>query len=222
MLLKMAGLPYRTDPTGFRRAPKGKLPYIDDAGTIVADSTFIRRHLESKYGIDFDRDLSARSRAVAWSVEKMLEEHLYWAIVHARWMIKDNFARGPALFFDFAPAPLRPLMRTMVRRQVRKALHAQGFGRHARPEIEALGVRSVQALADILGGNPYLFGSEPCGADATAYAFVSGVLCPVFETPLRTAAESCPNLVAYSRRVQARYYPDLVAAAAAQLDETYT
>jgi hypothetical protein len=33
---------YQTDPTGFRRAPKGKLPYIDDDGERIADSTFIR------------------------------------------------------------------------------------------------------------------------------------------------------------------------------------
>src|SRR5919108_3600051 len=58
MLLKLSGLPYRTDTTGFRRAPKGKLPYIDDDGTIVADSTFIRRHLEQKHRIDFDPGLS--------------------------------------------------------------------------------------------------------------------------------------------------------------------
>ena len=55
VLLKMAGMPYRVDLSGLSRAPKGKLPYIDDDGTIVADSTFIRRHLEQGRGIDFDR-----------------------------------------------------------------------------------------------------------------------------------------------------------------------
>ena len=35
-LLSMAGLPYRTDTGGFRKAPKGKLPYIDDEGKRVA------------------------------------------------------------------------------------------------------------------------------------------------------------------------------------------
>ena len=39
VLLKMAGLPFRTDTGGFRKAPKGKLPSIDDEGEIVADST---------------------------------------------------------------------------------------------------------------------------------------------------------------------------------------
>jgi len=48
VLLKMAGVPYRTDTTGFRKAPKGKLPYIEDGGEIISDSTFIRFHLEKK------------------------------------------------------------------------------------------------------------------------------------------------------------------------------
>jgi glutathione S-transferase len=59
VLLKMTGLEFRTAANGLRKAPKRKLPYIDDGGTILADSTFIRWHIEKKYGFDFDRDLSA-------------------------------------------------------------------------------------------------------------------------------------------------------------------
>src|SRR5512132_2110713 len=98
VLLKMAGLAYRTDTTGFRQAPKGKLPYIDDDGEQVADSTFIRWHLENKYRIDFDKGLSAEQRAVAWAFEKMAEDHLYWALVDARWFDEANFAKGPKNF----------------------------------------------------------------------------------------------------------------------------
>lgn len=37
VLLKMSGLTFQRDDTGFNKAPKGKLPYIDDNGTIIAD-----------------------------------------------------------------------------------------------------------------------------------------------------------------------------------------
>jgi len=77
-LLKMAQLPYRTDSGGFSKAPKGKLPYIEDDGTIIADSTFIRWHLEKKYRIDFDRGLDAAQKATGWAFEKMIEDNLYW------------------------------------------------------------------------------------------------------------------------------------------------
>ena len=71
MLLKLAGLDYRTDTHGFSKAPKGKLPYVADGDEIIADSTFIRWHLEKKYGIDFDSGLDAAQRATAWAFEKM-------------------------------------------------------------------------------------------------------------------------------------------------------
>lgn len=208
LLLKMAGLPYRTDASGFKKAPKGKLPYIDDDGERIADSTFIRWHLENKHGADFDRGLSREQRAIAWAFEKMTEDHLYWAVLDARWMDDENFANGPRAFFRVVPAPMRPFVISMVRRDVRKKLHGHGMGRHNTEEICALGTRSIDAIAAYLGAKPYFMGGEPTGADATIFAFVAGVLCPRFETPLRTAAEAHGNLKAYVGRMTARFYPD--------------
>jgi hypothetical protein len=33
---------------------------------VIADSTFIRAHIERKYGFDFDAGLSQQGRAQAW------------------------------------------------------------------------------------------------------------------------------------------------------------
>jgi glutathione S-transferase len=208
VLLKMANLPYRTDTTGFRRAPKGKLPFIDDDGLLIADSTFIRWHIESKHGVDFDRGLSAQARAVAWAFEKMVEDHLYWALVDARWMDDGNFRKGPLVFFERVPAPLRPLVVRMIRRQVRRSLHAHGLGRHTPGEIARLATRGVDAIADYLADKPFFMGSEQTGVDATIFAFVAGLLCPVFDTPIRAAAERHDNLKRYVGRMTARFYPD--------------
>ena len=208
LLLKMAGLPYRTDPSGLSKAPKGKLPYIEDDGEKIADSTFIRWHLEKKYGVDLDRGLSKEQRAVAWAFEKMAEDHLYWALVDARWTDDANFNRGPRDFFGAVPAPVRPLIVAMIRRQVRKNLRAQGMGRHTQAEIVALGTRSIDAIADYLGQKPFFMGAEPTGVDATTFAFAAGALSPTFDTPLRSAAERHDNLKRYVGRMTARYYPD--------------
>lgn len=207
-LLKMADLPYRADTAGFAKAPKGKLPYIDDDGEIVADSTFIRWHIEKKYGIDFDRGLEPEQRAIAWAFGKMAEDHLYWAVVDGTWNDDANFAKGPAMFFQKIPAPVRPLVVRMIRRRVLKNLHAHGMGRHSRSEIAALGTRAIDAIADFLGSKPFFMGAEPTGADATMFAFTAGVLCPLFEMPLRTAAERHHNLKSYAARMTARFYPD--------------
>lgn len=216
-LLKMANLPYRADTTGFAKAPKGKLPYIEDDGEIIADSTFIRWHVENKYGIDFDRGLAPEQRAIAWAFEKMAEDHLYWAAVDARWLDDANFAKGPATFFRGVPAPVRPLVIRLIRRRVRKNLHAHGMGRHSRNEIVALGTRAIDAIADFLGSKPFFMGAEPTAVDATMFAFAAGILCPVFETPLRTAAERHPNLKRYVGRMTARYYPDYAEMAGCQV-----
>jgi len=208
VLLKMAGLPYVVDTGGFSKAPKGKLPYIVDDGEIVGDSTFIRWHVEKKYGVDFDRGLDAEQRAIAWALEKMLDEHLYFALVHTRWVDDANFDKGPRDFFRKLPAPIRPFLIPMIRRQVRRALHAQGMGRHSPQEIVKLGTRSIDAAASILGTKPFMMGAEPSAVDATAFAFIAGALCPVFETELRTAAERHDNLKRYVGRMTARFYPE--------------
>jgi glutathione S-transferase len=208
VLLKMAGLTYRTDTNGFRQAPKGKLPYIEDDGERIGDSTLIRLHIEKKYQIDFDRGLSPEQRAISWAFEKMAEEHIYWALVYERWIDDDNFARGPRKFFAKVPAPVRPIIIPLIRRKIGRALHAQGTGRHSREEIVELATRSLEAVATYLAHKPFFMGAEPTGVDATMFAFAAGLLCPQFTSELRSAAERQENLKRYVGRMTARYYPD--------------
>jgi glutathione S-transferase len=207
MLLKLSGLPYESTTRGFGKAPKGKLPYISDGETVVADSTLIRLYLEQKYQIDFDRALSARDRGVAWSVEKMLEDHMYWIMVYWRWLNEENFARGPRHFFKRAPALIRPLAEKFVLRRIRGTLHQHGIGRHSEAETTAMAARGIDALAQILGDNRYFLGAQTCGADATVFAFVACTLTPVFQSPVRDKMASAANLVAYHDRMMKEFFP---------------
>ena len=63
--LRMAGLAYRKEKARPPASPKGQLPYIVDDAESVADSTFIRAHIEGKYDFDFDAPLSLQARAQA-------------------------------------------------------------------------------------------------------------------------------------------------------------
>lgn len=208
MLLKLSGLPYRLATGDVRKAPKHKLPYIDDDARQIADSTFIRFHLEQAHGIDFDRPLNAAEKATAWAFEKMVEDHLYWLFVHERWVDDENFARGPARFFQRVPAVMRPVVVAMIRRSVRKSLHAQGTGRHSHDEMVRLATRDLVAMADFLADKDYFMGAEPTAVDATIFAFTAGALCPIFDSPMRASAERHDNLRRYAARMTARYYPD--------------
>lgn len=217
--LKMAGLAYRKEIATPATAPKGKLPYIDDAGERVADSTFIRAHLEQKYGVDLDAGLDRAERAQSWALERLLEDHLGWATTHARWMLPQNFERGPARWFDQAPAEQRDGLKSALLGRVSDALRVQGIGRHTLEEVTDLGGRSLWAASVLLADKPYLMGERPTAVDATAFAMLAGLLTPWFDSPLRRRAEALPNLPAYVERMMGRYYPEhpwtpLLAAAA--------
>jgi glutathione S-transferase len=178
--LKMAGVAYRKVAAIPPQAPNGKLPYIHDGEEAIGDSTFIRAHIERTRGVDLDRGLDARQRAESWAIERLLEDHLYFAMVWFRWIDPDK----------------------------RADLHAQGIGRHAPTQIATLGERSIDALARLLGERSYFMGEHPSAVDATALGVLASVATPFFDTPLRRAVEARPNLIAYVARMMQRYYPE--------------
>jgi glutathione S-transferase len=206
--LKMAGLSYRKEMAMPPASPKGQLPFIDDDGERIADSTFIRAHLEGKYGFDFDAPLSLQARAEAWAFERMIEHHVYWALVGARWVDAVNFAKGPSHFFDGAPEHLRDKLREDAQFRVAENYLLSGLGRHAPEEDVDLAVRSLFALSVQLGDKAFLMGDTPCGTDATAFGALAGILTPFFDSPLRRRAEQFGNLNAYVDRLMAQYFPE--------------
>jgi glutathione S-transferase len=206
--LKMAGLTYQKQKAMPNASPKGQLPYIADEADTIADSTFIRAHIEGKYGFDFDAPLNLQQRAQAWAFERMIEHHLYWALVGARWVNPENFAKGPSHFFDGAPAHMREKLREDAQFRVAENYLISGLGRHAPNEDVDLAVRSLLSLSVQLGDRAYLMGDTPCGADATAFGMLAGILTPFFDSPLRERTQQFGNLVAYVDRMMGRYYPE--------------
>ncbi len=205
--LKMAKLPFRFERARPPEAPKGKIPFIRDGDLVLGDSVFILDHLKRAHGVDLDDHLSEAQRSVGWALERMLEDHLYWAIVHARWAIDENFDKGPSQFFAGAPDDV-----VRQRREgMKQVLHGQGFGRHDDAEIADLATRDFAAASALLGDKPYLFGETPCSMDATLFAFTASAATPFFHSSIRQAAERFPNLVAYQWRVMDRYYEPALA-----------
>ena len=201
--LRMAGLPYEKRRGSREESPKGQAPYVDAGGVRIADSTFIRGFLERTYGIDFDEGLSPEQRATAWAIERMMENHYGWTLAKERWLDPVNFAKGPAHFFDGAPAGVREEVQAEVQRRVQGTI-----GRHSDLETVALGVRSLAAVAAILADKRFLFGDRPCGADATVFALLAATYTPFFEGELKRRAEGFGTLVAYVDRLMARFYPE--------------
>ena len=206
--LRMAGLAYEC-PRGadLRKAPKGKMPYIEDEGAVVADSSFIIDHLKRKYGDPLDSHLGAAERAAALAVQRLFEENTYWAVLYFRWFEEAGWAHTRAAFFDWMKPPLKWIVPMVARHLVRKELHGHGMGRHTRDEIVAIGMKDLTAAADFLGDKPYFMGVQPSSLDATGYAFLANVLWAPYETPLKLHAQKRPQLESYCQRMKQRYYP---------------
>jgi glutathione S-transferase len=206
--LRMAEIAYRKEFGGLEKSPKHKLPYIEDDGLIVADSTFIRTHIERTRGIDLDEGLNVRQRAEAWAIERMLEDHFCWTMVHDRWIDDENFRRGPATFFRNVPEANRVAVEQEVRGQVAANLYGQGIGRHNPAERLELANRSLSALAVLLGDKPFMMADHPTSVDAFAFAVLVGQMSPTFEGAHRQAVETYGAFDPYVRRMAARFYPE--------------
>ena len=205
--LKMSGLPFNLERAVRTDAPKGKIPFIRDGDLVLGDSVFILDHLRQTHGVELDTWLTPEQRSLGWALERMLEDHLYWAIVHARWAIDENFEKGPSQFFAGAPEEAKRAGQAGMK----QVLHGQGFGRHANEEVADLATRDFAAASKLLGDKPFLFGDTPCGVDATLFAFTAAAATPFFDSSIRQAAESFPNLVAYQWRMMDRYYEPAMA-----------
>ena len=208
LYLRMAGLPYRNRYTlELHRAPKGKLPWIDDDGTAVADSGLIIDYLKRKFGDTLDGDLTPLQRARALAITRLLEEHLYWTVLHDRWIALSGWKMTRPAVFGALPWPLRVIVPWVARRGIRAELRGHGMGRHTPEQIHALGVADIDALAALLGDEAYLLGAQASSVDAIAAAFLANILLVPLETPIKAAAAGHPNLVAYCQSMTQQYFP---------------
>ena len=208
LYLRMAGLPYQNRYTlELHRAPKGKLPWIADEETVIADSGFIIEYLKRKYGDPLDGKLSEMQRAQGLAITRLFEEHLYWAVLHDRWLTAAGWELTRQAFFGGMKWPLRMIVPWVARRGIRAELHGHGLGRHLPEQIRALGVADIHALAALLGDKTYFLDEQPTSTDAVAGAFLANVLMVPFETPIKSAAAGHGNLVAYCQRMAQRYFP---------------
>lgn len=206
--LRMAELPFQVVGTNaMKKAPKGKMPYIEDGGQAIGDSNLVIAYLRDTYGDRLDGHLSAAEKAVALAMGRMIDENLYWTIVYGRW--EDPIA-WPAVkreYFGDLPPILRSVIPEIARQSTRKNLFGHGMGRHTAAEIYQIGKTDIAALADFLGDKPFFMGDRPSSLDATAYGVLANILWMPLASPLTDYAQARPNLGAFCDRMKARYYP---------------
>jgi len=205
--LRIASLPFSiemmSDP---RRAPKRKLPFIEDNGKIMADSSLIIAGLKGQYRVLLDAHLNKSQENFALALQRLIEEHLYWSIVYSRWIDSAGWPLTRSAYFGYLPFPVRAFVPACVRNQMKKALYGQGMGRHLPEEIYRLGKQGISVLSDTLGDQRFFFGEQPASLDATAFAFISSIIDYPVDTPLKTHANLHKNLKRYCQNIRQSYY----------------
>lgn len=208
--LRMADIPFNrnTDANNLNIAPKGKLPFINDTGKIIADSQFIFEHLKENY-VDLDENLNKQEKAQAYLVTKSLDENLYFCLVYSRWICDDTWPLVKQAFFGHLPIVLRSLIPALVRKKVKRNLIGQGLSKHSHKEILHISKQSFQALSDLLADNDYFFGNSPSSLDAAAYGALVSFVQTTIQNPFNDLAQTFPNLLRYCQRITEKYYGEV-------------
>lgn len=208
--LRMAKLPYRIVETLPLKAPRGKLPFIEDQGRKIADSRLIVQYLESAYGDRLDAHLPAEQKGIARAFQRLLEEHLYWVGMMSRWNhTEQNWQTNKQAIFGVLPPVARDIAALAYRRRIKSQIKGHGLGRLTHEEAFRLGQEDLDALTGFLADKPYFMGGQPSSLDASAYGILINTLgCPI-ESPLKDHALAKKNLVDYCRRMQTEFFAEL-------------
>jgi glutathione S-transferase len=209
--LRASKTPHTLGPANMPRAPRGKIPYIELDGTILTDSQLIIEELERRSQTPLDAGLTDHQLALARMVRRTLEEGTYFIGVRMRWTEDDAWPLVSAELKHMVPAALR-LALPLIRRRVKKMLHGQGTGRRSRDEAVTLLSADWDAIARLLGDQPFLLGDSMRTVDCSVFAFLDGTLGFPLDTSHRRAVASHANLVAYRQRIREQLWSDLPAA----------
>src|SRR5262245_2505981 len=199
--LRIMRVPYEVvDMSDPRKGPKGKLPFIEDAGIRIADSSRIVDHLVKTRGIDPDARLNISQRAIALLAQRTLEEHYAFVLAYTH-LVRDDGLKHTGARFDSVPAIVRPLVARAVLGRIKTLLWHQGILRHSDQEILESGLRDRRAVLTVMCDGPFFFGDEPTGVDAIVFGpLATSVLTPI-ESPIRDFLRSQPAVVAYADRM---------------------
>jgi glutathione S-transferase len=186
--------------------PKKKAPWIEHGSTKLGDSAIIIDYLKGAFGVDPDAHLNAEQRGTTVAIQRLVEEHLYWAMVYDRWQRDDNWPILKGSVLGDIPAPIRALLAPIARRGVRKQLEGHGMGLHTPDEISQLAKTNIDALAGILGDSNWYLGDKPSMADATVYSVLANIMFVPFTSQMKPMIEAHPNLVTHLDRFKTEYY----------------
>lgn len=209
--LKAMNINYKVSETfDPRKSPTGKVPYIEKDGQLQADSKVIIEQFESFAEKPMQAKLTAQEKAISHSFIRLMDEHLYWAILYSRWIDQKGahiWAEGLQNKMGMPKIAFK-LILSGIKKNIEKSIYSQGIGRHDEHTIYKLAEEDIKALASFLGGHDYCFGDEPTVMDHTLYAYVGSMIEVNWDYPLKDLTLQCQNLVDHYHRMMKEFFPE--------------
>uniref|UniRef100_A0A915CPG4 Metaxin glutathione S-transferase domain-containing protein n=1 Tax=Ditylenchus dipsaci TaxID=166011 RepID=A0A915CPG4_9BILA len=192
-----------------------KLSYVNVSNEFTKASSKATTLLTNfaRFNLGIDRNLTTKERAESRAITILIEESLFRCLGYSRsrdfsWFATDDgyltYLTGVKKFL------FQKIGTKTIQSGIKKTLHAQGYGRLTVEEMVEVAKKDLTALSTFLGDKPYIFGDKSSTVDATLF----GHLCQFLYTPLITdqikqfIEQSTPNLVTFTNRVKAEYWPD--------------
>lgn len=207
--LRITEIPFQiieeNDPS---KAPEGKLPFIRDNGVLISDAELIIDYLESKLSFNVDGHLDNQKAATHHAFTRMLDEHLYWALLYSRWMEEHNRETLSNRLFSEIPPPISTVLARRMRKNIIDQLDKQGMGRHNREDIYKKAGKDLVQLSVLLGDHKWFGGDYVSKLDLTAIAYLANIMIPELPSPLANYIKEYGNLETYAVRAKRIIFPD--------------
>ncbi len=201
--LRYRGIPYTVVPSGPRKSPTGKIPFVVENGHNISDSEAIIAYFEKRQPRHLDDGLSESEQATAFFVRELVEERLYWQVTYMRWGDPAGWAVFKPALVKFLPLGMRGPVLFLLRRMLLRQMGQQGLVPADPQGAYARGKTVLDALANLLGDQPYFLGATPRSLDMSLYAFLANILDQPHGNPLQAHGRALANLVGYCARMKA-------------------
>jgi hypothetical protein len=205
--LRMASFAYELRPDGLLTVPKARRVSVTlEDGTGVEDTDLAVSILAQRPAVTLDRWLTPKHRAASTLVQRTVENHLYYALLHSRWVEPDGYRAFRDAYYGPRLPPMRWILPVLARRRARRMVWME-TGRKYPSEIWTSADQDFDALVDVLGDKAFFCGDRPSTVDASVYGIVGSIHQAPGRGPLQALLEKRPTLVKYVERVRERYWP---------------
>jgi len=203
--LRMASIPYKVDssePYG----PRGKMPWITTEGKSFGDTELVIEYLNKRFKKNLDEKLTSDQKGIGKAVQIMMDEHFYWGMLMWRYMYDTDLK-----WQQLQPMPvyIKWYIKWFGPGRLQRMVWYQGLGRHTQTDVLNMMKKDLKAMSGIIGSNKFLFGNEPCEADAAAFGTLAQVVYAAPGSPYEQfILTEVPNIKTYCDNIKSTYWSD--------------